>query len=52
MPARQQRALRFSVTPPAGAFGLAIITADVAFDQWDLREWTEALVSVNEPRGR
>jgi hypothetical protein len=38
--------------PPADASGLAIITADVAFDQWDLREWTEAMVSVNEPRGR
>lgn len=52
VPARQQRALRFSVTPPADASGLAIITADVAFDQWDLREWIEAIVSVNEPRGR
>jgi glyoxylase-like metal-dependent hydrolase (beta-lactamase superfamily II) len=52
VPARQQRALRFSVTPPADASGLAIITADVAFDQWNLREWTEAIVSVNEPRGR
>jgi len=40
------------VTPPADASGLAIITADVAFDQWDLREWAEAMVSVNQPRGR
>jgi hypothetical protein len=51
-PAREERAVRFSVTPPANASGLAIITADVAFDQWDLREWTEAMVSVNEPQGR
>lgn len=52
IPAREERAVRFSVTPPADASGIAIITADVAFDQWDLREWTEAIVSVGEPQRR
>jgi glyoxylase-like metal-dependent hydrolase (beta-lactamase superfamily II) len=51
-PAGEERTVRFSVTPPADASGIAIITADVAFDKWDLREWIEAIVSVNEPRGR
>jgi hypothetical protein len=46
VPARQQRAVRFSVTPPAEASGIAIITADVAFDEWDLREWIEAILIV------
>ncbi len=30
----------------AGATGLGVITADVRFDKWDLREWMEALVDV------
>lgn len=30
----------------AGKPGLAVITADVSFDRWDLREWLEALVDV------
>ena len=26
--------------------GLKIVTADVAFGSWDMREWTEAMVTV------
>lgn len=29
-----------------GATGLGVVTADVSFDKWDLREWMEALVDV------
>jgi glyoxylase-like metal-dependent hydrolase (beta-lactamase superfamily II) len=29
-----------------GSSGLAVITADVAFDKWELREWLEALLDV------
>ncbi|HKW98371.1 MAG TPA: hypothetical protein VJN43_11615 [Bryobacteraceae bacterium] len=37
-----------SVTIPvtAGTAGLKIITADVAFGNWDLREWIEAMVTA------
>jgi len=48
--------LRVSVAPrqegfatipiTVGAVGLKIVTADVAFGPWDLREWTEAMVTV------
>lgn len=30
----------------AGPGGLGVVTADVSFDQWQLREWMEALVDV------
>ncbi len=30
----------------AGSPGLGVITADVSFDKWDLREWMEALIDV------
>ena len=46
IPAREERAVRFSVTPPPDASGIAIITADVAFDEWNLREWSEAIIAV------
>jgi glyoxylase-like metal-dependent hydrolase (beta-lactamase superfamily II) len=46
IPAREERAVRFSVTPPPDASGIAIITADVAFDEWDLRDWSEAIIAV------
>jgi glyoxylase-like metal-dependent hydrolase (beta-lactamase superfamily II) len=29
-----------------GAGGLGVVTADVSFDKWELREWVEALVDV------
>jgi glyoxylase-like metal-dependent hydrolase (beta-lactamase superfamily II) len=41
---REQRSVRIPITPKSGARGLSVITADVAFGPWDLREWTEALV--------
>ena len=44
VPARQERSVAIPVT--AGSAGLGIVTADVAFGKWDLREWTEALVNV------
>ena len=44
VPAHGERTVRFGVT--AGAAGLGIVTADVAFGAWDLREWIEAMVTV------
>jgi glyoxylase-like metal-dependent hydrolase (beta-lactamase superfamily II) len=44
VPPRQERAVAIPVK--AGGAGLKIVTADVAFGPWDLREWTEALVAV------
>jgi glyoxylase-like metal-dependent hydrolase (beta-lactamase superfamily II) len=41
---RQERSLSIPLT--ADASGLRIVTADVAFGPWDLREWTEAMVTV------
>ena len=41
---RQERVVTIPIT--AGAPGLRIVTADVAFGSWDLREWTEAMVTV------
>jgi glyoxylase-like metal-dependent hydrolase (beta-lactamase superfamily II) len=35
-----------SIPVTAGATGLNVVTADVAFGPWDLREWTEAIVAV------
>lgn len=43
---RQERMVRFRVTPTADARGVHVITADVAFANWDLREWAEAIVAV------
>jgi hypothetical protein len=44
VPSRQTGQIVIPLT--AGAAGLAIVTADVSFDKWDLREWLEALVNV------
>jgi len=44
VPAHAERTVHFAVTP--GAAGLGIVTADVAFGEWDLREWAEAMVTV------
>jgi hypothetical protein len=41
---RQEGSVRIPVT--VGTPGLKIVTADVAFGPWDLREWTEAMVTV------
>ena len=46
VPPRQERAVSITVTPPAGQHGIGVVTADVAFGPWDLREWAEALVKV------
>ena len=35
-----------SIPVTVSAAGLNIVTADVAFGPWDLREWTEAMVTV------
>ncbi len=44
VPPRQERPVRVPVT--AGKPGLGIVTADIAFGPWDLREWTEAMVDA------
>jgi glyoxylase-like metal-dependent hydrolase (beta-lactamase superfamily II) len=41
---RQERSLSIPLTVDTS--GLKIVTADVAFGPWDLREWTEAMVTV------
>ena len=45
-PPEQEHPVSMTLTPARRASGLYVITADVAFDRWDLREWTEALVTV------
>ncbi|MBN1844093.1 MAG: MBL fold metallo-hydrolase [Sedimentisphaerales bacterium] len=51
IPAGQEAAAVFSVTPPAEDGGkVAVITADVAFGQWDLRFWCEALIEIETDR--
>ena len=42
---RQERAVSFP-SEPRGAAGLGIVTADVAFGAWELREWAEAMVTA------
>jgi glyoxylase-like metal-dependent hydrolase (beta-lactamase superfamily II) len=44
VPARQERAVEVPVT--AGAAGLGIVTAGVAFGAWELPDWTEAMVTA------
>jgi glyoxylase-like metal-dependent hydrolase (beta-lactamase superfamily II) len=44
VPARQERTVKIPIT--AASAGLHVVTADVAFGEWDLREWAEALVEV------
>ena len=41
---RQEGSVSIPIT--VGASGLKIVTADVAFGPWDLREWAEAMVTV------
>jgi hypothetical protein len=41
---RQEQSVGIVIT--TGAPGLKIVTADVAFGAWDLREWTEAVVTA------
>ena len=42
--ARQEASVSIPIT--ADKPGLKIVTADVAFGPWDLREWTEAMITV------
>ena len=41
---RQERSVRIPVK--VGTSGLKIVTADVAFGEWEFREWAEAMVTV------
>jgi glyoxylase-like metal-dependent hydrolase (beta-lactamase superfamily II) len=41
---RQEQSVSVPLT--AGAPGLKIVTADIAFGRWDLRQWAEAMVEV------
>jgi glyoxylase-like metal-dependent hydrolase (beta-lactamase superfamily II) len=43
---REEKAVPIRVTPGGGVRGVQVITADVAFGTWDLREWAEAIVAV------
>ncbi len=43
---REERTVTLRLTPAPNASGLHVITADVAFGNWDLREWTEAMILV------
>jgi len=45
-PPRGEASARFRFHVPAPARGLQVITADVRFGPWDLRDWIEALVRV------
>jgi glyoxylase-like metal-dependent hydrolase (beta-lactamase superfamily II) len=45
VPARQERSVSFPVTSRGGT-GLGIVTADVAFGDWELHEWVEAMVTA------
>ncbi|MGH9665871.1 MAG: MBL fold metallo-hydrolase, partial [Bryobacteraceae bacterium] len=44
---RQQGSVTIPVTTRGP--GLKVVTADVAFGPWDLREWTEAMITVSPP---
>jgi hypothetical protein len=41
---RQERSVNVPIT--VGTPGLKIVTADVAFGPWDMRDWIESMVSV------
>ncbi len=44
VPSRESREVIIPAT--AGAPGLGVVTADIAFDKWDLRQWIEAPIDV------
>ncbi len=47
---RQEGTITFELKPPrAETQGVYVLTADVDFNGWQLREWTEALAIVEEP---
>jgi len=45
---REESVVTRTVIPPANAEGLTVLTADVAFGEVDLRQWTEVLVNVEK----
>jgi glyoxylase-like metal-dependent hydrolase (beta-lactamase superfamily II) len=46
---REEGALEVKVMPgPEAATGLVILTADILWDRWELREWTEAMATVTQ----
>jgi len=45
--ARQEAKATFTVSIPSSGTGpLAVVTADIAFDSWDLRHWCEGLLEI------
>jgi hypothetical protein len=46
VPARTERKASFKVHALPAAKGVCLITADVSFDEFDLRRWTESLIEV------
>jgi glyoxylase-like metal-dependent hydrolase (beta-lactamase superfamily II) len=49
IPARTEGAVQVRFEVPSGAApGTCILTADLRWDKWDLREWTEAMVTVTQ----
>lgn len=43
----QEKPVSFQIAVPTSATeSVAVITADIAFDHWDLRHWCEALIEV------
>jgi len=49
VPARTEGAVQVRFEVPSGAAsGTRILTADLRWDNWDLREWTEAMVTVTK----
>lgn len=46
VPPRQEGVASFTVTVPEAATGLHVVTADLAWGDWELREWTEMMVEV------
>lgn len=47
---REERSVSIPITPPENERGLRVITADISFGPWDLREWVEAMVLISAPR--
>lgn len=46
IPPREERFVPVAITPPPEQRGLTVVTADIAFGSWELREWAEAMVVV------
>ena len=46
IPPREEGRVPFTVTVPEAAAGLHVVTADLGWGDWELREWTEMMVEV------